>query len=66
MLERFIGPVAYRGRTNYIQKKSGNRLNAAAQGKEEESFGNRFIPRNTIRSERSNSGGPPNRRPGHV
>jgi len=52
MLEREIGPVAYRGRTNYIRKKEANALNAAAKG-EEQSIQNRFIPRNTIRSERT-------------
>lgn len=51
MLEREIGPVAYRGRTNYIRKKEPNSLNAAAKG-EENITQDRFIPRNTIRSER--------------
>ncbi len=52
MLERTIGPVAYRGRTNYIRKKEPRALNDAAEGKETE-LQKRFIPRNTIRSERS-------------
>lgn len=52
MLERNMGPVAYRGRTNYIQKKEPQSLNAIAQGKDVNAQ-NRFIPRNTIRSERS-------------
>ncbi len=52
MLERTIGPVAYRGRTNYIRKKEAQSLNDAAQGKETP-LQKRFIPRNTIRSERS-------------
>ena len=51
MLEREIGPVAYRGRTNYIRKKEPNALNAAAKG-EDNIVQERFIPRNTIRSER--------------
>lgn len=51
-LERVIGPVAYRGRTNYIRKKDPKSLNAAAKG-EEHTEQERFIPRNTIRSERS-------------
>ncbi len=34
VLERTIGPVAYRGRTNYIRKKEPQALNDAAQGKE--------------------------------
>ncbi len=51
MLEREIGPVAYRGRTNYIRKKEPQSLNAAAKG-EENIVQERFIPRNTIRSER--------------
>ena len=52
MLERAIGPVAYRGRTNYIRKKEPRALNDAAEGKETP-LQKRFIPRNTIRSERS-------------
>lgn len=52
MLEREIGPVAYRGRTNYIRKKESASLNAAAKG-EEAVVQQRFIPRNTIRSERA-------------
>ena len=52
MLERTIGPVAYRGRTNYTRKKEGQSLNDAAQGKDTP-LQKRFIPRNTIRSERS-------------
>jgi hypothetical protein len=52
MLEREIGPVAYRGRTNYIRKKEPQSLNAAAKG-EENIVQERFIPRNTIRSERT-------------
>jgi hypothetical protein len=51
VLEREIGPVAYRGRTNYARKKEPQSLNAAAEGKDE-IVQNRFIPRNTIRSER--------------
>lgn len=51
VLEREIGPVAYRGRTNYVRKKEPQSLNAAAEGKDE-IVQNRFIPRNTIRSER--------------
>ena len=54
LLERNIGPVAYRGRTNYIRKKEPQALNDAAQGKET-TMQKRFIPRNTIRSERSSS-----------
>ncbi|MEL0311770.1 MAG: hypothetical protein VXA43_00125, partial [Candidatus Poseidoniales archaeon] len=46
MLEREIGPVAYRGRTNYIRKKEAASLNAAAEGKED-IVQQRFIPRNT-------------------
>ena len=34
VLERTIGPVAYRGRTNYARKKEARALNDAAQGKE--------------------------------
>ena len=52
LLERAIGPVAYRGRTNYVRKKEPQALNDAAQGKETP-LQKRFIPRNTIRSERS-------------
>jgi len=52
MLERSIGPVAYRGRTNYVRKKEPRALNDAAQGKESP-VQKRFIPRNTIRSERA-------------
>lgn len=52
MLERTIGPVAYRGRTNYTRKKEPRALNDAAKGKETP-LQKRFIPRNTIRSERS-------------
>jgi tetratricopeptide (TPR) repeat protein len=52
MLERTIGPVAYRGRTNYILKKEPQSLNDAAEGKETQ-LQKRFIPRNTIRSERA-------------
>ncbi|DAC20841.1 MAG TPA: tetratricopeptide repeat protein [Candidatus Poseidoniales archaeon] len=52
MLERSIGPVAYRGRTNYIRKKEPQALNDAAEGKETQ-MQKRFIPRNTIRSERT-------------
>ena len=51
MLEREIGPVAYRGRTNYIRKKEPKSLDAAAKG-EDIAIQERFIPRNTIRSER--------------
>lgn len=51
-LERIIGPVAYRGRTNYLRKKDVRALNDAAAGKETP-LQKRFIPRNTIRSERS-------------
>ena len=51
-LERIIGPVAYRGRTNYLRKKEIRALNDAAAGKETP-LEKRFIPRNTIRSERS-------------
>lgn len=51
MLERVMGPVAYRGRTNYIRKKEPQSLNAAAKG-EDNIVQERFIPRNTIRSER--------------
>lgn len=65
LLERFIGPVAYRGRANYIKKKSGSYLNAIAQGKEQDSMSDRIIPRNTIRNE-NRPGGPPNRRPGQM
>jgi len=50
-LERIIGPVAYRGRTNYLRKKEARALNDAAAGKETP-LEKRFIPRNTIRSER--------------
>jgi len=52
MLEREIGPVAYRGRTNYIRKKEPHSLNAAAEGRDD-IVQERFIPRNTIRSERA-------------
>ena len=52
VLERTIGPVAYRGRTNYARKKEARALNDAAQGKETP-LQKRFIPRNTIRSERA-------------
>ena len=52
LLEREIGPVAYRGRTNYTRKKEPSALNAAAEGKEN-IVQDRFIPRNTIRSERA-------------
>ena len=65
LLERFIGPVAYRGRANYIKKKGGPYLNAIAQGKEQDNISDRIIPRNTIRSE-NRPGGPPNRRPGQM
>ena len=33
LLERAIGPVAYRGRTNYVRKKEPQALNDAAQGR---------------------------------
>ena len=52
VLERTIGPVAYRGRSNYTRKKEPQALNDAAQGKETP-LQKRFIPRNTIRSERA-------------
>tara|TARA_B110000444_G_scaffold117829_1_gene110868 strand:- start:4335 stop:7382 length:3048 start_codon:yes stop_codon:yes gene_type:complete len=65
LLERYIGPVAYRGRTNYIKKKGGPYLNAVAQGKEQDTISDRIIPRNTIRSE-NRPGGSPNRRPGQM
>ncbi|MEL0330687.1 MAG: tetratricopeptide repeat protein [Candidatus Poseidoniales archaeon] len=52
VLERTIGPIAYRGRTNYARKKEAQSLNDAAQGKDTP-LQKRFIPRNTIRSERS-------------
>ena len=52
MLERNIGPVAYRGRTNYIRKKERNHSTMQAQGKETP-LQKRFIPHNTIRSERT-------------
>jgi len=54
VLEREIGPVAYRGRANYIRKKENASLDAIATGGEVSSQ-QRFIPRNTIRSERSGS-----------
>lgn len=58
-LERHIGPVAYRGRNNYLNKKDGRQLDAAAKG-EGIQMVNKFIPRNTIRSETSRrpTGGP--------
>ena len=40
------------GRTNYARKKEARALNDAAQGKETP-LQKRFIPRNTIRSERT-------------
>ena len=43
MLERTIGPVAYRGRTNYTRKKEAHSLNDALQGKDTP-LQKRFIP----------------------
>lgn len=58
-LERHIGPVAYRGRSNYLTKKDARQLDAAARG-EGLQVVNKFIPRNTIRSEKGSGarGGP--------
>ena len=50
-LERHIGPGAYRGRTNYLNKKDARQLDAAARGEGLQSV-KKFIPHNTIRSEK--------------
>ena len=51
VLERAIGPVAYRGRTNYTRKKEPERSMMLLR--ERNPLQKRFIPRNTIRSERA-------------
>lgn len=63
MLERAVGPVAYRGRKAYTTKKQAPYLNAISQGKDV-SVPDRLIPRNTIRSERSSVTTNSSRRPG--
>jgi len=59
VLERAIGPVAYRGRNNHLNKKEPHQLDAIARGDGLQPV-SKFIPRNTIRSERRPSprGGP--------
>ncbi len=58
-LERLIGPVAYRGRQNYIQNKSASNLQRGASSRPNQSsvsnldLGQRGIPTNTRVSERS-------------
>lgn len=69
-MERLVGPVAYRGRTQQIQRKSGRAAKplGRSRGKREimsTNLGRKGIPHNTIRSERQSratrQGGP--RRP---
>ena len=55
VLERVIGPVAYRGRNNHLNKKEPRQLDAIARGDGLQPV-SKFIPRNTIRSERSSAG----------
>ena len=59
VLERLIGPVAYRGRQKYIQNKSGNAMrhtptsNTQNRSVSDINLANRGIPTNTRVSERS-------------
>jgi hypothetical protein len=65
-LERLIGPVAYRGRQNYIQNKSGKTKNRALGSKTQNravsdiNLERRGIPTNTRVSERSYGRNPSN------
>ena len=57
VLERLIGPVAYRGRSQMIQRKTGKIMRShnkktGRQPMSQAGSGNRQIPMNTIRSER--------------
>jgi len=69
-MERLVGPVAYRGRSQQIQRKSGRSAKPLGRSRNQRGImssdlGRRGIPHNTIRSERQSratrSGGP--RRP---
>ena len=52
VLQRNIGNVAYRGRPQYMQRKLPASLNSLAKSGKVD-VKERFIPRNTIRSERN-------------
>ena len=58
-MERLVGPVAYRGRQQMIQRKTGKKIRSSSP--------KRQVPSNTIISERKGNqrsgGGPPSRRP---
>ena len=58
-MERLVGPVAYRGRQQMIQRKTGKKIRTSSP--------KRQVPTNTIISERKGNqrpgGGPPSRRP---
>ena len=58
-MERLVGPVAYRGRQQMIQRKTGKKMRSSSP--------KRQVPTNTIISERKGNqrpgGGPPSRRP---
>mgnify|MGYP003316960060 FL=1 len=69
-MERLVGPVAYRGRTQQIQRKSGRAAKPLGRTKNPRdimstNLGRKGIPHNTIRSEKQSRatrrGGP--RRP---
>ena len=69
-MERLVGPVAYRGRNQYIQRKSGRAAKPMGRSNKPRAIAStdmkrRGIPHNTIRSERQSratrNGGP--RRP---
>ena len=69
-MERLVGPVAYRGRTQQIQRKSGRAAKPLGRSRGQReimstNLGRKGIPHNTIRSERQSratrQGGP--RRP---
>ncbi|MEK9695963.1 MAG: hypothetical protein VW270_09370, partial [Candidatus Poseidoniales archaeon] len=52
VLQRNLGNVAYRGRPQYMQRKLPASLNSLAKSGKVD-VKERFIPRNTIRSERN-------------
>ena len=67
-LERLVGPVAYRGRSQMIQRKTGRLLRSHSKKGSRQPMSkvdqvNRQIPMNTIRSERSGQkSGPPGKK----
>jgi hypothetical protein len=69
-MERLVGPVAYRGRTQMIQRKTGTISKQSRvspkRGIMHSNLTKRGIPHNTIRSERSKptSQRPRSRKPG--